>query len=184
MSLKHDLYRFLYQITKFNTFYLDSLTGVYIRDLILRLAEMEFDQSRRYKLPLTVMMLDIDHFKKVNDTYGHSTGDAVLKSTAQVFSTNLRKADIIGRYGGEEFLVILPVTGELGATLLAKRLLKVVSENVIKSKKHSVTVTVSIGIATFDPQSSQDDNVNALIDRADKALYEAKNGGRNTFRVG
>ncbi|MEK6950518.1 MAG: GGDEF domain-containing protein [Nanoarchaeota archaeon] len=156
----------------------DSLTGLYTRGTIdQRLAEL-IELEKRIKMPFSLLMIDVDYFKKINDTYGHPAGDRVLQKVAQALEEVQRKADFLGRYGGEEFLVLLPHTNKEQAAAAAERF----RENVSRRNKEPVNpitqgpITVSIGLATFpdDGTSSQE-----LIDAADKALYQAKGRGRN-----
>ena len=122
------------------------------------------------------MMLDVDHFKNVNDTYGHLAGDAVLTNTAQTIKSTLREIDRLGRYGGEEFLVILPETDGQQATKSAERIRKAVKDSMTDYENNTLKVTVSIGVAVIQ---STDNNENDLINRADDALYSAKGKGRD-----
>ncbi len=134
--------------------------------------EDEIEKSKRYENPLSVMMIDVDHFKRINDEFGHLSGDSVLKKIASSISTTLRDFDIVGRFGGEEFLVILPNTAIDDAFSAAERIRKNV-EN-IKISKKDVSVSVSIGVC----QWSGDDLKN-LLSEADRLLYCAKSNGRN-----
>lgn len=154
----------------------DPLTGLFNRRYTWELGQKEFLRSRRYLRPFSVLMLDIDHFKKLNDTYGHDSGDAALKALVDVCIDNLRSEDVCGRWGGEEFLVILPETNKEGALQVAERLREKISEKKVSVKKEEISFTVSIGVA----QVTDDDlNIRSVINLADKALYEAKNKGRN-----
>jgi diguanylate cyclase (GGDEF)-like protein len=134
--------------------------------------------SARYGEPLSILMIDLDHFKKVNDTHGHLVGNDVLKELANILRTQARQADAVCRYGGEEFLVISPNTSLSAASLLGERLRATVS--CYNFPGVPWTITVSIGIATYEPKRDRD--ANALIARADSALYLAKNEGRNVVR--
>lgn len=154
----------------------DSLTRLHNRRHFLERAEAEFERSRRYQRPLSVFLLDADHFKQVNDTYGHETGDQVLRLLASICRQNLRQLDVIGRYGGEEFVVFLPETSMAKAMEVAERLRAGVEEINLDGPDGAIKVTVSIGVATA---TSQTDSIAALINDADRALYEAKRGGRN-----
>jgi diguanylate cyclase (GGDEF)-like protein len=122
------------------------------------------------------MMLDVDHFKSVNDTHGHLAGDAVLTNTAQTINNTLREIDCLGRYGGEEFLVILPQTDGHQATRSAERIRETVKETMTQYEDNALKVTVSIGVAVIQ---KTDHNENDLINRADEALYLAKRNGRD-----
>lgn len=155
----------------------DFLTGVYnIRYFYHRIIE-EFSRSQRYALPISCLMLDIDHFKKVNDKFGHKTGDLVLKEFAQLLKKKSRKSDVFARYGGEEFIMLLPQTSSEGALAEAERIRRIIEKYKFKSLKNKGGLTVSIGISTSpdDRISTHDD----LISFADQALFVAKNDGRN-----
>ncbi len=155
----------------------DSLTGLNNRRHFLSLAEQEAQRSHRYGGPLTVMMIDIDHFKKVNDTYGHKSGDAVIRSFADLCRNSLRSVDIIGRLGGEEFAVMMPETdiehASTAANLLKQRAAQIL---VAGEKGEAIRFTVSIGVAS---RTVMDHDLDALLSEADQALYEAKQTGRN-----
>ncbi|HET7921989.1 MAG TPA: diguanylate cyclase [Gammaproteobacteria bacterium] len=154
----------------------DSLTRLYNRRHFLERAEAEFERSRRYQRPLSVFLLDVDHFKQVNDTLGHNTGDQVLRMLAGVYRQNLRQLDVIGRYGGEEFVVFLPETSIARAMEVAERVRRGVEEMKVDTAGAEVRVTVSIGVAMANEQT---ESIAALINEADRALYEAKRAGRN-----
>jgi diguanylate cyclase (GGDEF)-like protein len=159
----------------------DSLMGIYNRRFLERRLHEEFFRSKRYDFPLSILMLDIDHFKKVNDQYGHPTGDLILKRLAELMVVTVRESDVVARYGGEEMLLILPHTKGSNAQLLAERLRFAVENTVlVKDDEHEgrgdLQITVSIGVATMavDLTSSQQ-----LVKQADRALYFAKERGRN-----
>ncbi len=165
---------------------LDGLTGVYVRRHFLERFNDELKRSIKYKLPLTVLMLDIDHFKRYNDDFGHLVGDATLKEVASLLRENLRKVDIIARYGGEEFIMVLPETGSEGALEVSERIRSSVAHHRLKVYDVETQVTVSIGISVFSadiPVSKRDEYFDDLafdlIRHADKALYCAKEEGRN-----
>ena len=125
-------------------------------------------------------MFDIDHFKKVNDTWGHAVGDAVLREIARAALQCLRKADIAARYGGEEFVILLPETELSGTALIANRLRHLVADTAIaQGQSPSISVAVSVGVATLGPDESRED----LLNRADKAMYKAKHNGRNRVEL-
>jgi len=134
--------------------------------------------SDRYGTPLTISMLDIDHFKKINDTYGHTVGDEVLRSLASELRNHIRYPDTIGRYGGEEFLIVLPHSTLKAATEQAERLCKHVRSSLIKSGDQEIAVTVSIGIAQYQIHN---EDWETLLNRADAALYKAKHNGRDQW---
>lgn len=154
----------------------DSLTGCANRRYFLKQAEHELMRVRRYGGELSVFMLDLDHFKLINDQYGHRTGDMVLQKLVKVCHATLREEDMIGRLGGEEFAVLLPETGREKAVEVAQRLCVAVAIAEVSVDHLSLHFTTSIGVATLAPD---DGNIDALLDRADRALYEAKNTGRN-----
>jgi two-component system cell cycle response regulator len=155
----------------------DYLTGIYnIRYFYSRLEE-EFSRAGRYQMPLSCIMLDIDHFKKINDSYGHRVGDFVLREFAQLVKRHTRKSDLVARYGGEEFIILLPQTSLKGALIEARRIQKVVKETQLMQLHEGQRITVSFGIACLPDQRIQ--NADDLINFADNALYEAKAKGRN-----
>jgi len=154
----------------------DGLTEVYTRRYFLERFEEEVRRASIKKINVAFLMLDTDHFKMINDKYGHLTGDYVLKEVALIIKESIREIDIVGRYGGEEFCVVLPETDLEGAHLVAERIRKVTEERLIKAYDASIQVTISIGISVF-PSDGQ--GVEELIDKADWALYRAKTQGRN-----
>lgn len=156
---------------------IDKLTGIYNRRKLDEYMGSELDRAKRYHQPLSFVMLDIDHFKNINDTYGHPVGDTTLQTLAKILADNVRKSDILGRYGGEEFLIICPETHGNETALLAEKL-RVCVENHIFSDINSMTI--SIGVAEF----KDTDTVKALLERSDKALYQAKHNGRNCVIIG
>lgn len=158
----------------------DSLTGLYNRRRFMELAKGEFARSLRYGGQLALLMLDIDFFKNVNDSHGHSVGDEVLRALAETAILALRNADVIGRVGGEEFAVLLPETGGESAREVAERLRLSVENAVISTAAGPLSVTISIGVSTLGPQSK---SVEALLKEADDALYKAKQSGRNRVVV-
>lgn len=159
---------------------LDGLTGALNRRAFLRSAETELGVARRYGRPLTVMMLDADHFKKVNDVHGHDVGDAVLKALAATCRKELRDVDLFGRLGGEEFAVALPETPVGPARLVAERLRKALADLEIAAGKTTLRFTVSIGVCALARPS---DTIEGLLKIADGALYASKQGGRNRVTV-
>jgi diguanylate cyclase (GGDEF)-like protein len=155
----------------------DSLTDVFNRRHLMELGEQALKQALRYRHPLTALMLDIDHFKPINDTYGHATGDEVLQKLAGQMRSDLRTVDLLGRYGGEEFVILLPETDLETACRSAERLLDGIRLLRIQTPQHEIGLTVSIGAAECDPAHPQ--TLYALIGCADKALYAAKQAGRD-----
>jgi diguanylate cyclase (GGDEF)-like protein len=159
----------------------DPLTGLLNRRRFDAILQPEFSKALRYKTPLSCMMIDVDHFKAVNDTHGHAIGDAVIKDVAGIIKWSIRDVDTACRWGGEEFIVLTPMTPQDKAELLAQRILKAVSEYAFAGA-NSVKLTVSIGIA--DTAGPGIDSVNKLIQAADIALFRAKKNGRNRIEVG
>lgn len=159
----------------------DSLTGLHNRGYFIELAEMELKKSTRYGDQFVMFMIDIDHFKRINDSFGHQTGDIVLKQLAAIFLSTLREVDIIGRVGGEEFAVLLPETPLAEAAAVADRLrLAVMNAHIALADSPPIHFTVSIGVAA---PSSNEFSLHALLGRADSALYQAKQSGRNKVVV-
>ncbi|MBT9537506.1 MAG: diguanylate cyclase, partial [Nitrospirae bacterium] len=156
----------------------DSLTGLYNRRHLETILKEEFKRTFRYKTPLTCMMIDIDHFKAVNDAFGHHAGDAVLKETAKIITENAREIDTVARWGGEEFIIIFPQTKKEEALQAASRILRIISEYNFPDIPGE-RITVSIGITSIPNPSLSIDTEEKLIQTADCALYEAKRKGRN-----
>ena len=155
----------------------DALTGCATRRHFMELANLELARVRRYGGKLSMLMLDLDHFKRINDSYGHHAGDLTLQKLAQVCHGVLRQEDVGGRLGGEEFAVLLVETGKASAHEVAERLRQAIAAAEVPLEDGScVRFTTSIGVATAEPEDS---NIEALIKRADQALYQAKNTGRN-----
>lgn len=160
---------------------IDELTGVWNRRSFFENVRREFQRSQRTLHPLAVLMLDIDHFKSINDTYGHATGDQVLRSVAERCRNQLRVIDIIGRYGGEEFAVALPETDIHAAEQIAERLRIAVERAPFVTDYGSISLTISVGAAVYHPNDHI--TLDAVIDRADRALYIAKRNGRNSVHI-
>jgi len=154
----------------------DSLTGLFNRRHFFTLSRTEFARSYRYNRPLAALMLDLDHFKSINDTYGHAAGDRVLIEVAQCCQRELRNVDIRGRFGGEEFVVLMPETSREKAWLAAERLRKSIADLVIIFEQQTINVTASIGLSILDEDCK---SLDLMLDRSDKALYCAKQCGRN-----
>lgn len=155
----------------------DDLTGLYNKRHFRQTLDRETNRIRRYGGSLALILFDIDHFKKINDDYGHPAGDLVLGSLGRLVQRNVRNVDCPCRYGGEEFAVILPCTGAEGALVLAERLRRKVAEELaVDFEGHRLTVTCSFGVGEF---SSDGDTAETLEARTDKALYKAKEEGRN-----
>ena len=150
----------------------DSLTGLYNHRFFLKSLDRELERSKRYRKPLCLFMIDIDDFKTYNDTYGHLEGDQLLKAFAGILNTNLRAVDIICRYAGDEFVVILPETDLTESMIVAKKIKMVIEKAIFKQ-----AVTISIGLAKCsNPDMSKYD----FILKADTALFEAKKQGKNS----
>lgn len=155
----------------------DSLTGLFNRKYLMESLALHVKRFTRHQTPFSILMADLDHFKKVNDRYGHLAGDAVLVKIADVFNDTLRSIDIAGRYGGEEFLIILENTQEQEAWQTAERIRQAVEDSSVTMAGEIIKITISIGIATSSNKIMM--NNGQLIGLADKALYEAKQNGRN-----
>jgi diguanylate cyclase (GGDEF)-like protein len=156
----------------------DGLTGLYNHRYFQELMEREMSRSVRYGDVLSLMMFDIDHFKRVNDTYGHPGGDVILRNLAALVKDCMRNSDVVARYGGEEFAVILPLTEAAGCKVFAERLRRKVEQMKTNIGGKQVKITVSIGMATYVPEMTANDK-SQLIDAADRALYQSKQNGRN-----
>ena len=161
--------------------YTDYLTGLPNRSYFFEMAQKEFARARRYGEPLAIAMIDLDHFKLVNDTYGHEVGDMVLKEVARVCRVTLRESDLIGRIGGEEFAVLWPNADRAHASDAAERLRAAIDIAKLPLE-HGLPVqfTASLGVATI---TEADANIDVILHRADKALYEAKAAGRNCVKL-
>ena len=154
----------------------DGLTNLYNRRYLEQRLSKELAYSRRFHKPLTVLMADIDFFKKLNDTYGHQAGDYALKSVSDVFNASLREYDVVARYGGEEFAILLPSTPRLRGASIAERIRSNVAHNEMKFRSNKLHVTASIGVASYPEDSETGEE---LVHKADLALYAAKSQGRN-----
>ena len=158
----------------------DALTGLYNRREFQRRLKQELDRSRRYRRSFALLMLDVDHFKAVNDAYGHLTGDQVLRAVSALLTKEVRPEDVAVRYGGEEFVVLLPETPHDGALVVAERIRNTLAASPITAVEgRQVTVTASIGVVSFPEQGDTQDTLIAAVDRA---LYAAKQAGRNRVR--
>jgi diguanylate cyclase (GGDEF)-like protein/PAS domain S-box-containing protein len=158
----------------------DPLTGVANRRRFMELGEQEYHRVRRTREPLCLLMIDIDHFKRINDTRGHPAGDAVIRALAAIAKQTVRSIDTVARLGGEEFGVLLPLTDILGATELADRLREAVADTAVPWENDPIHFTASLGVAQVSPATR---NFDALMADADAALYRAKHGGRNRVAV-
>jgi len=158
----------------------DPLTLLYNRRRFFELADQEFERTQRYERPLSVIMLDIDHFKRVNDTYGHYVGDQVLQRLAEICAKNIRQIDILARYGGEEFVILMPETYSVDAFISCERLRAEVSSEPFVTTRGPIPVSISLGVVDM---STPCRSLEELLDRSDQALYESKNTGRNRTSV-
>jgi diguanylate cyclase (GGDEF)-like protein len=153
----------------------DSLTGVYNRGFFLNLASKYFDIAKRNNTSLHIISFDLDHFKNINDTYGHAMGDDVLKEFTKIVNPFMRNSDIFGRVGGEEFVACVQNVKDEGAILLAQKICNAVERSVIVFNDITIHITVSIGIAKL----SDEKNIDELLEKSDQAMYQAKEAGRN-----
>lgn len=158
----------------------DQLTGLYNRGYFMDKMDHEVERAKRYKCWLSLIMVDLDNFKSVNDQYGHMFGDLVISEAASVLAGSSRSVDVIARYGGEEFVVLLPQTGAMGAVAAAERMRWMLSVNELNDPNGSgvVHVTASFGVACTPPHTNK-----SLLYKADQALYQAKRDGRNRVRL-
>ena len=154
----------------------DSLTGTFSRRYCLERLKEEIDRSAKFNLNFSILMIDIDHFKKYNDSFGHLVGDVILKDLSSIIKESIRSVDLVGRFGGEEFLVILPQTTKDATLITASRIQNSILNRHISAYDETLTITVSIGCSSFPDDSRE---LTELIDRADFALYRAKKTGRN-----
>ncbi|MFH0902233.1 MAG: GGDEF domain-containing protein [Pseudomonadota bacterium] len=154
----------------------DGLTGVYNKRYFLEFLDREMARCMRYGRPLSLLMFDIDHFKQVNDRYGHLAGDHVLKEIAQRLLPRIRREELLARYGGEEFAAVLPETGRVGGLEFGEQLREIIAKQPFGFDGHSSVVTISIGVATLENEAL---DAASFIKRADDNLYRAKRSGRN-----
>lgn len=166
----------------------DHLTQALSRFEILKRLDTEIERAERFNHPLTLLEIDIDHFKKINDEFGHQAGDEVLQSLSQCCRQTLRVNDCFGRIGGEEFLILLPETSQSQAFDAAERVRQVVASTAhLTSTAHPVQITVSVGVASFNPANVRSPDkpllAQKLLKRADEAMYQAKKAGRNRVAV-
>jgi diguanylate cyclase (GGDEF)-like protein len=159
----------------------DSLTGIYNRRHFFDVSETEIARAQRYQRPLAIIMLDIDLFKSVNDRFGHLIGDQILRNVADRVQNELRVNDVLGRYGGEEFAILLPETSLVDSELVAERLRASVESRPFQSDRGHIDITISLGVTCLNGGRSV--SVERLLDEADQALYAAKRAGRNCTRI-
>ncbi|QJA06705.1 GGDEF domain-containing protein [Thermosulfurimonas marina] len=175
---KLDLIRQAYEVL-YQEYSKDFLTGLYNRRSFEEALEKAIERARREEISFTLLMLDIDHFKKINDTYGHDFGDQVLRTIGQILLKTLRKIDFPARYGGEEFTVILPGTGPHGGFGAARRLKRAIESYPFEGPQGRVKITVSIGGATYRPYYRL--GAREFLREVDRLLYSAKEAGRNAI---
>ncbi|OAG28063.1 GGDEF domain-containing protein [Thermodesulfatator autotrophicus] len=156
---------------------IDFLTGLYNRRFFEKELEINVEKAKRDRSVFSLILIDLDHFKKVNDQYGHLVGDEVLKKVAEIIKKNVRKIDVPARYGGEEFAIILPATGSEGALAVARRLKHNINEILFGPKDNPFHLTASMGVATYRPLSGL--SAEEFLKKVDKLLYQAKEAGRN-----
>jgi diguanylate cyclase (GGDEF)-like protein/PAS domain S-box-containing protein len=159
----------------------DPLTGLYNRRYFIEQAAREVERAQRYHHPVSVLMVDLDHFKQINDSLGHAGGDLVLQGIARALQSYLRRMDLVGRFGGEEFVCLLPETEIAGAALVAERLRQRIQSQRIETGRGLAAVTACIGVSQVEPEARF--SIGEYIDRADRAMYAAKLAGRNCIRL-
>ncbi|GAB6066495.1 GGDEF domain-containing protein [Aquifex pyrophilus] len=185
LRMIESLEKLLLQTTKEKRFYenlalTDALTGLYNRRVFMEIAEKELSRAMRLGQPFSILMLDLDNFKRINDTYGHDVGDIVLRHVAQILKRNLRRMDVIARWGGEEFIVMLPNTTLENAYKVGEKLRKAVEAAPVELENgKKLKITVSVGVSSFRNQKSLED----IIREADIALYNAKKKGKNRVEI-
>jgi len=167
-----------YHETIYRMTIVDGLTGIYNKRYLVEQLDRELSRAARHGRPLTLVICDIDHFKRVNDEFGHLAGDQVLKEVAQLLKNRIRPDDVIARYGGEELAIILPETDLAGGVRIAEDLRRMIAAQMFAFEADEIHVTISCGVAQLDPEWRSHDFVRA----ADQRLYEAKRAGRNRVR--
>ena len=158
----------------------DGLTGLYSRAHFIELAEREMERTLRYGEPFSVAIFDIDKFGQVNDLYGHSTGDKLLQAVGEVCLRNLRQTDVVARFGGDEFALLLPNTGENSAQACIERICKTLARTSIPVHGQELRFTVSAGVATYDKSCTE---LDMILQQAEEALSQAKHSGKNQFVI-
>jgi diguanylate cyclase (GGDEF)-like protein/PAS domain S-box-containing protein len=180
-SIERDLTRYKRMETQLiNMALFDSLTGALSRPAFMEQSTKELSRSMRFHRPLSVMMIDIDHFKAINDNYGHAAGDNVLQIFVEAIQEVIRSTDFLGRVGGEEFALLLPDTSAPAAAHLAERIRERITRYPYLAGDMLIEVTASLGVAEFQ---SEDRDIKTLLNRADEALYQAKQSGRNRVNI-
>lgn len=173
----HELVQSNQKLEKIAKF--DMLSGLLNRMSLFALIDVEIERSIRTQLPLSGIMLDVDHFKRINDSFGHQFGDEVIRMIGATLKKSLRKYDAAGRYGGEEFFILLPNSNQSQALMIAERFRKELESTPVYYDDDSITITASLGIAEFHPDESKE----MWLRRTDKAMYQAKSNGRNSVVV-
>lgn len=181
MAFSHQVSVAIENARLYNMAFYDGLTKVFMRRYFEAWLSQEFARVKRYRTDLSIIMFDIDYFKKINDTYGHQAGDAVLEGIAQTVKDNIREADVLARYGGEEFVVCLPETKVDKALHSAERIRQEIEKREFVYDGKKIPVTISLGVASF--RETPEDSVSQFIKDADSALYQSKEGGRNRVTV-
>ena len=159
----------------------DHLTGLFNRRHLHYVLEQEIERTKRGKHPTTLILIDIDHFKKINDNYGHITGDQALVHIARLIQSTVRRLDIPCRYGGEELAVVLPTTHTMIGTQVAERIRLAIATHPLEHNDQSIAITASLGVASYT--QTDKDSVDGFIGRTDAQLYQAKEAGRNQVRT-
>lgn len=159
----------------------DDLTGLYNRTYFIEMAEREMERTLRYGEPFSIVLLDIDEFGQINSLHGHSAGDRLLQVVGEVCLRNLRKSDIVARFGGDEFIALLPNTGGNSVRICVERIRKVLAKTTISVSGREIHFTACAGAATYDTSCTELDMV---LQQADQALCQAKNMGKNQFVIG
>ena len=164
---------------------IDDLTQLYNRRYFFERFNQEMERAKRYQRPLSCLILDIDHFKHVNDTYGHLSGDQVLIDIAQILRNNCRQSDLAGRYGGEELIILLPETDSPGAMIIAERIREMIEQHqTVDDRGEIIRVTVSMGVVSLTgPELEKMDKNERIVQYADDALLRAKKDGRNRIEI-
>jgi len=164
---------------------IDDLTQLFNRRYFFERFNQEMERAKRYQRPLSCLILDIDHFKHVNDTYGHLSGDQVLIDIAQILRNNCRQSDLAGRYGGEELIILLPETDSPGAMMIAERIREMIEQHqTVDDRGEIIRVTVSMGVVSLTgPELEKMDKNERIVQYADDALLQAKKDGRNRIEI-
>ncbi len=170
-NIENSYHEEIYRLTT-----IDGLTQIYNKRYFLETLEREISRAHRYRRELSLIMFDIDFFKKINDTYGHLAGDYVLKHLASVIKARIRREDIMARYGGEEFTIVLPEIDSFNAAQFAEKIRKLVEKTLFKFEETKIPVTISVGVASIVPDMH---DPTEFIKKADEKLYQAKSQGRN-----